>query len=393
MTRHRVALLAALLVTAAIVGCTPHFRLQAQRDARAALDATRREPPPLPGYLPLAGVIHVHTELSHDSRGTMDEITAAAKANGLGYVVLTDHHQPKVYQRGFDGWRDGVLFVRGSEVIKGCAGRNAAKCNSLLVIGLPEYFKPKDMTMQQVVDHTQAGGGLAFVAHVGGFADWSVDGFDAIELYDILDAAMEQRWKAPKLLFDVWYSFRRYPEELYLPFVRAPTAFLERWDALTARRPVVAVAGNDAHQNVRVLGRQLDPYALSFKVVRTHLLVREHSRAGVLEALRSGHAYVGFDLIVDARGVQVWAGADDRVEAIMGDRLPFRPELKLSVRAPIVGELRLIRDGALVTTAIAKEHAFTLDRPGVYRVEIWAPLAGRYRPWVYANPIYVTPPS
>jgi hypothetical protein len=204
---------------------------------------------------------------------------------------------------------------------------------------------------------------------------------------------MEQRWKAPKLFFDVLYSFRRYPEELYLPFVREPTEFLARWDALTARRPVVAIAGNDAHQNVRVLGRQLDPYALSFQVVRTHLLVREHSREGVFEALRAGHAYVGFDLLADARGVQVWAGRDGAVEAIMGDRLAFRPGLMLTVRAPIVGEIRLIKDGAPAATAVAKDHVFELAAPGVYRVEIWAPFQGRFRPWVYANPIYLMPPD
>lgn len=374
-------------------GCTPHFRWQAIHDERIALNLTRQEPAPLNGYTHLAGVIHVHTELSHDSQGTLDEIVAAAKANGLGYVILTDHHKRIVYEQGFDGEREGVFLIRGSEIIKGCKKKNAALCNSLLVIGLPEPIDHQPLTMQEVVDEVLAQGGLALVAHPEGFTDWTVTGFQGIEIFDTLDAAMKRKWRWPKLFFDVIYSFRRYPEELYLTLLEKPLLHLDRWDEEIAKRPTVGVGGNDAHQNIRILGRQLDPYALSFKIVRTHLWIQEVSREGIFNALRSGHAYVAFDVIAEAGGVQVWAespGADQPVVAgIMGDRIEFREHLTLQVRSPIVGRMRLIRDGKLVAAAVSKHHGFRLDGPGAYRVEIWAPLRGEYRPWVYANPVYV----
>ena len=32
-----------------------------------------------------------------------------------------------------------------------------------------------------------------------------------------------------------------------------------------------------------------------------------------------------------------------------------------------------------------------IDKPGVYRVEVWLTLAGEPRPWILSNPIYVRP--
>ncbi len=381
-----------------VAGCTPHARLQALHDERAALDETRRPAPPLPGWRDVAGVIHVHTELSHDSRGTMDEIVAAAQANHLGFVLLTDHHQPKVYDRGFDGSTGGVVFIHGSEVIKGCSGRNGASCNSLLLIGMPRFLDHKSRSMQQLVDDAKAAGALVFVAHAGGFADWSVEGYDGLEIFDLLDAAVRHPLRYPKYYFDLLHSFDRYPEELYLPLLEEPTEYLARWDALSAHRRVVAIAGNDAHQNVRVAGRQIDPYPLSFKVVRTHLLLPELNRDEVLRALAAGHAYVAFDLLADAHGFVAWAEAPataggGEVAGILGDEVGWQPGLRLQVRAPVVGQIRLIRDGRLTETAIAQNHSFALPAPGVYRVEVYIPLQGQYRPWIYANPIYARPPG
>ncbi len=376
------------------LACAPHAEWATLHQERVALDRARHEPPPLAGLRDVAGVIHVHTKLSHDSHGTIDDIQQAAAANHLGFVILTDHHQPKVYQQGFEGVKNGVVFIRGSEIIKGCHGPTGADCNSLLVFGINDFIDPGPLTMQQVVERIEAQHGVAFVAHPRGFTDWSVTGYDGMEIYDILDAASAHLSRVPRYFFDIWYSFDRYAEEVYTEILEEPTAYLKRWDALTQQRRVVAIAGSDAHQNLRILGRRVDPYPLSFKVVRTHLLVSGNTREQILQALRAGHAFVAFDLLAESSGTQVWAAVPGpngavRMEGLMGDEVEARDGLRIEVRTPLVGRVRLIKDGAPVASAVSSQPAFAVNGPGVYRVEVWVPFGGVYRPWIYTNPIYV----
>ena len=40
-------------------------------------------------------------------------------------------------------------------------------------------------------------------------------------------------------------------------------------------------------------------------------------------------------------------------------------------------------------TESTAEFAFAVREPGVYRLEAFLKLDGEYRPWLFANPIYV----
>ena len=70
-------------------------------------------PGPADGYTRVAGVVHVHTTLS-DGGGTVDDVVAAAKAAGLGFVAVTDHNN--VDAKPYEGYRDGVLLIAGAEL-------------------------------------------------------------------------------------------------------------------------------------------------------------------------------------------------------------------------------------------------------------------------------------
>ncbi len=63
----------------------------------------------------LAGVLHVHSTYS-DGTGTVPEIAAAARANGLDFLLLTDHDTLAARDRGEEGWHDAVLMLVGEEV-------------------------------------------------------------------------------------------------------------------------------------------------------------------------------------------------------------------------------------------------------------------------------------
>ena len=58
------------------------------------------------------------------------------------------------------------------------------------------------------------------------------------------------------------------------------------------------VGGVDAHAKFRLLGPlggTLDRYRDIFRLVTTHVLARDRSQHGILEALRAGRSYVAFE--------------------------------------------------------------------------------------------------
>ncbi len=376
------------LLSFTLLSCTPHFRWRALHQELEGLRGARTTERPAAPYQDFPGAIHVHSLLSHDSRGTLAEIVQGAREAGDRFVILTDHHNPRIFTQGFEGWSNGVLVMRGSEIIKGCRGLTGAACNSLLAIGVESYFDPAPLTMPQVVEQVRHMGGLAFAAHLGGFVDW--DAFlNGMEIYDILDDAVDRWWAYPKYFFDILYSFRQFPDEVFLSILDRPHRALEKWDALNAGRRIVAIAGNDAHQNTRVMGRQVDPYRLTLRFVRTHILAPALDREQVLAALAAGHVYIAFDSLVDATGFDFWAEDGDKRRRMMGDEMTRTPRLLLKVQVPIAGKVEMIRNGKVFRTGEGGEMTVPVEERGVYRVEVSLRIRGRWWPWIYSNPIYI----
>lgn len=378
-----------LLLCTALAACSLHASWQKQKDWMAGIQSTRRPVPPVGNYRDFPGVIHVHSSLSHDSRGSMDEIASAARETGTAFVIMTDHNNPRIPVQGFEGWFDGVLILRGSEIIKGCSGHSGDTCNSLLVLGVKDYLNHKTMTMDEIIRQVKARGGLAFAAHAGGFRNWDAPGLDGLEIYDILDDAVDHRWRFPKYFFDILYSFRRYPDQVFMSILDPPDQTLARWDALLQKRRWVGIAGNDAHQNIRVLGRQIDPYERSFRFVRTHILARKLGEKEILGALAAGHAFVAFDMLADASGFSFRAEGKELL-GIQGDEVEFRPGLRLTVESPLAGKISLVRNGRVIRQVTALQWTEPIEEPGVYRVEVRLRLGREWKPWIYSNPIRVS---
>jgi hypothetical protein len=48
-----------------------------------------------------------------------------------------------------------------------------------------------------------------------------------------------------------------------------------------------------------------------------------------------------------------------------------------------------VRDGEVMLERSGDKLDVPLDKPGIYRLEVWLSLAGEDRPWILSNPIYV----
>ena len=344
------------------------------------LRGERKIIPPLPGLLDVKGVIHLHTRLSRDSHGTPEEIFQAARAAGLHFLMTTDHNNRNIFKEGIQGRYDDLIVIRGAEMIKGG--------QALLAINTKEYIYGHRISIQQAVTEIKSQGGLAFVAHPWRFKEWGVEGIDGMEIYDIADSVYAQAWKAPWLAVDVLASWQDSPEEVFLTLLSRPDHYLSKWDLLSQKRRLVGIAGNDAHQNVKFFGRQLDPYSLDFKFVQTHLLTTAMEEGALLEALQVGHSYASFGLLSDATGFQFVAEKSGLV-GIMGDSVPHTPGLVLTVQAPQAGLIDLYRNGEVVEKAVSTRLEYPVVEKGIYRVEISLRIDRDRYPWVLSNPIYI----
>jgi len=360
--------------------------------------ARQRVPAESSDYIDYPGVIHVHTSLGGHSTGTFTELIAAAKANHLAFVIMTEHPQ-----RDFDtaaqtlsGEHGGVLFVNGNEVSTGNGDR------LLLTPGTADAASMNSQGTQQIADQQKSQGGLAIAAYPAESNNWAATSVDGVEIYNLFTNSRQINHMV--LFFDGLWSYRGYADLMFANFFARPDEGLKRWDQamLTSNRKLVAIAGNDAHSNVGVslndasgkqlLGIKLDPYERSFRTVRTHVLIKKDrslTRETLLEALRLRHCYVSFDLFSAADGFSFAVAGS---EQIMGDDGPAGARPTLSVRVPLASRVVLFKNGSVMDQKSGTAVEFSPDGPGNYRVEVYLdslPAPVRGQPWIVSNPIYL----
>jgi len=375
------------------------YRLARLRTAIANL-STQRLQPETSGddYVDYKGVIHVHTSLGGHSNGTFAELIAAAKANQLDFVIMTEHPQAEFDTSAMtlSGVHSDVLFVNGNEVATANGDR------LLLVPGTANAASLNSQTTQQIIDQQNTAGGLAFVAYPSESQNWQSTTPSGVEVYNLFTNTKQANRLG--LFFDGLWSYRSYADLMFANFFARPDEDLKRWDdAITStKRKLVAIAGNDAHSNIGVslndesgnqlIGIKLDPYERSFRTVRTHVLIKKEkglTRESLLEALSQGHCYVSFDSFSDASGFRFTAAETDK---IMGDDESANNQLKLSVRTPLPARVVLMKNGIPFEEKTGTSTEFISSGPGTYRIEAYlngltSPAQGK--PWVISNPIYI----
>lgn len=351
----------------------------------------------------IAAAYHVHTTRS-DGAGNRAAVAAAAARAGLKLVVITDHG---------DGTRtpdppayiDGVLCLDGVEVSTN-GGHYAA-----LGMGATPY--PLGGEPSAVVEDVARFGGLGFAAHPDSarpglvWTDWAA-AFDGVEwLSGDSEWRNERRSRLARVLFD--YLLR--PGPALASILDRPTATLARWDALTSRRPVVAIAGHDAHGGISgstAEGRRfpiagVPSYEASFRSFSVRVILdaplsgdaRTDARA-VLDSLRRGRLFTAIDAVAGP-AVLDFRASRGRERSPMGSLLSPGPAV-LSVDAAVPPGARtvLLREGR----EIQAETGGTLRREealaqGAYRVEVQVPGAPGTPPvpWLLSNPIYFLAPQ
>lgn len=349
--------------------------LQAVHAQRVEWMKKRAVAQPPPGiYQDYRAVLHIHAEDADHTKGTRAEVLKAALEDEVRVVMFTDHRGPK--PETWSGFRDGVLFIPGSE---------------------------DDHLLRYPV--SSAGPELRFLSHIEERPDMSSAGFQGMEIYNRHTDAVVHKdlteyfraaMKDPKEWKHLVEKEKQYPDEVFAAGTDALPQFLARYDKEIAIHPFTGIAANDAHQNQIFKGTTFDPYAVAFRHVSTHILARDLNEADIRASLVAGRVYVSHDWLCDPTGFSFIAennlGLFD-----MGDQIPLAGlgvgGTSIHASLPIPAKLKLIRDGVVVAEAGDSKFAYTPKEPGAYRLEAWLTVDGEDRPWIFTNPIYITKTS
>lgn len=344
--------------------------------------------------------LHMHTRYS-DGGGSHQDIAAAALRCGLDAVIVTDHN---VLLKEFEGYVRSdsrkVLILIGEEIHD--QDRDPQK-NHLLVFGTEEELATFADDPQELIDAAHKAGGLSFVAHPDdpaapafhetdiSWVDWTVKGLTGIELWN---GFSEFKTVIPSIVHGLFYAY--FPKLIAKgPLVET----LRKWDDLLSKDRVVAIGGSDAHALPHRLGplrRVIFPYDFHFRAINTHILLQQpltgeskSDKRMILEALATGHCFVGYDLPASTRGFSFTAqGRESSV--LMGDEISAHGGVTLQAHLPDIAEIRLIKDGQLIREMKNQQTCTHItNEPGVYRIEAYRSYLGRKRGWIFGNPIYL----
>lgn len=347
------------------------------------------------------GAYHVHTTRS-DGHGDKAAIAAAAAAAGLKFVILTDHG---------DGTRppDAPEYV--GPVLMLDAAEISTDEGHLVAIDMPRAPYPLGGAADAVIEDVTRLGGFAIAAHPDSekpalrwTSNAAVDGIEWLNL----DSQWRDESRAALALAGIGYFFRKGPA---LATLLDRPRTIARWDALTPKQRVVALAAVDAHGGV---GRPAeDPggslfgtvgipsYEASFRTFSNRAVLdrplsghaAEDAKA-IYGAIRKGRVFTAIDALAGPALLDLWAEAGvARIE--MGDGVSSDSDVTLLARAlmPAGAEMGLMKNGRLMAKSYGDMRRVLTGAEGVYRLEIRVPEAPGTPPvpWLLSNPIYFGP--
>jgi hypothetical protein len=349
---------------------------------------------------PVRGAIHIHTRRS-DGSGTVDDVAAAAARAGLNFVIVTDHG---------DGTRTPDPPVILSNVLVIDAVEISTWGGHVVALGLPKTPYPLAGEARDVIADISRLGGFSIIAHpvndkpAAQWIEWTAP-FGGLEWLN-LDSEWRDEPATALARVVLAYPFR-HAESLALLLDRSTVA-MRRWDVLTRRRRVIAVAGADAHARVGLNAEEPYRRGLSIPVPGYEALFRTFSialpgialtgDAGadaqlVMNEIRAGRVFSSVDALA-ARPAFAFTAASGAHRASGGDVLPTDGAvvLRVDVQAPSTARIVLFKDGEPAKEAVGTSLEYEGGhQPGVYRVEVMLPNA--VVPWIVSNPIYVGYPA
>lgn len=325
------------------------------------------------------GIVHVHSELSHNSDEKFENIVKAAQNNYIDFVVLTDRWSPDLYKKSKRGFFKKTLFIAGAEISKNDGV-------TLLALPLPENFVPEN-DWQKNVGSLRKNGSLALASHVEFSETAKLVGVDGIEMTNLHSMLVDRSYFG-----FAWTWFQAVCPlnwNLEYLFNSGVVKNIPRWRYLNQNLAIPAFAGNDTRDNYRPfykLGPKLGSYDNTFKLITTHIWAKELSENSVIEAIKHGGSYFAFEIFGRSTGFKFYA--TNGIDVFFpGDSAP---RSTITIQAPPHKNpentiIRILRSGKVVKESFGILLNLGNPEPGIYYAEIWK----NKKPWIFSNPIKI----
>ncbi|MEE8409281.1 MAG: hypothetical protein V3T05_06735, partial [Myxococcota bacterium] len=187
------------------------------------------------------GAFHIHSESSHDSSLTLDELTRTAAAIGLDFIIVTDHNN----QIGGPVQRNGVLVVSSAEV--------STPFGHLIQLGADRVPEREHRSGLDIHSRLRANGAVPILAHpTDPKRPWTgpLEGIGGLEVVNLSTAARQIGGPIFVGLLPNLITYRLNPTLAVAQLYSRDPRALERWDAESDPR-IVGLCGVDAHRRSR----------------------------------------------------------------------------------------------------------------------------------------------
>ncbi len=331
-----------------------------------------------------SGCLHLHTTHSDGSK-PLSQIIPIAQREKLDFLLVTDHMTIAAREEGLQGWHDSLLVGIGYE------HNDPADTHHYLIFGSSKTYAPS-LSAQGYVSAAKSENALGIIAHPDEvrrkkkyppypWTDWSVEGFDGIEIWNQMSEWTERvtNWNIlPSGLHQSW------------SLIRPPAATLARWDERAQNGKCVGVAGADAHAFRVMIGPftlHVFPYRKHFRALRTvvhlteplsqdsHVALRQ-----LYEAIRAGQVWFGNRLLGAFEEATVEVISASRSVAIT-DQIKLKPDLHFKVVLPHMTSIGLIKDGTCILESEDDRLTIPITSVGLYRLQFWL----GERAWFFTN--------
>jgi hypothetical protein len=344
------------------------------------------------------GSIHFHSEYSFDGHVGLAKIISAASECGIDFLMLTDHNHLQARDNGWEGWNGRVLLIVGEEI--------SPRFNHYLAFNIKEAIdNPEDaigVPPQCYINEVNAAGGFGIIAHPDHegtktfhvkhypWTDWSVDRYSGISIWDFMtDWQSSLKRYLPSLISFFFPAF----------FLHGPRQItLERWDSLNQTKKIVGIGELDNHATIKKIGAikiEVFPFNRAFKFIHTHIITQEplsgNSQQDIpllFNALRHGRCYVAMEYFQPTQGFSFLISQNNK-EYSMGDSMFLEDKAQIFISLPVSALVRIIRNGALLNEEVTNNILLPIREEGAYRTEAYLKKYGKYRPWIFSNPIFV----
>jgi len=343
-------------------------------------------------------------------------VAAAASEAGLDFVVIGDH-PPDDRRPGWAIWEPaffGDVFVDGGVELRAPVG------GKVLTMGVDSAYKRWQGDLGSFVGFLEEQDVTSVVVHgrgPRGSERWVHEGVQGLQGWEVLDISefSSARIRGPWGLYHLILSVAGFPfglaDESMIHFMREgfETATVAAYDSLRQAGLLSATAGLNVHPKLKlgpVLVPSYDPF---FRTLVSHVaaagpLPLEPALAQELlaDGIRDGEIFISLGDQVEAERFRLAAVLEDGQELPMGTHAPFPG--RTTLRAGFEEDpgrnvaYRILRDGQEVEWILGPSLEWEIQRPGVYRVEVYSfglrlgELFFRLKPWIFANPIGLIEP-